>query len=84
MTALDMILQKQILELLLTLQQSIGFAHIMISHDIRVIRHSCERVAIMDDGFFIDIISTEQLTVKTENENVCRFLDNALYTKEIS
>lgn len=83
-SALDMILQKQILELLLTLQQSIGFAHIMISHDIRVIRHSCERVAIMDDGFFIDIISTEQLTVKTENENVCRFLDNALYTKEIS
>ena len=29
-SALDMILQKQILELLLTLQQSIGFAHIMI------------------------------------------------------
>ncbi len=63
-----MILQKQILDLLLNLQKSIGFAYIMISHDARVIRHSCERVAIMNNGVFVDMVSTDRLAAQSENE----------------
>lgn len=76
-SALDMILQKQILDLLLNLQKSIGFAYIMISHDARVIRHSCERVAIMNNGFFVDIVSTDRLTAQSENKFTCQLLSCA-------
>ncbi len=83
-SALDMILQKQILELLLDLQKSIGFAYIMISHDIRVIRHTCEKVAIMDEGSFVDILPTDQLTAQTENTYIRNLLSSELYAAEIS
>ena len=83
-SALDMILQKQILELLLNLQKSIGFAYIMISHDIQVIRHTCERVAIMDKGSFMDILHTNQLTAQTENTYIIHLLNSELYAVGIS
>ena len=83
-SALDMILQKQILDLLLNLQKSIGFAYIMISHDARVIRHSCERVAIMNNGLFVDMVSTDRLTAQSENEFTRYLLDSELHIAEVS
>lgn len=78
-SALDMILQKQILDLLLDLQKSIGFAYIMISHDARVIRHSCEKVAIMNNGVFVDMVSTDRLTDQSENKFIRHLLSSELY-----
>ncbi len=83
-SALDMILQKQILDLLLNLQKSIGFAYIMISHDARVIRHSCERVAIMNNGVFVDMVSTDRLTVQSENKFTRCLLSSELHIAEVS
>ena len=83
-SALDMILQKQILDLLLNLQKSIGFACIMISHDARVIRHSCERVAIMNNGVFVDMVSTDRLTVQSENKFTRCLLSSELHIAEVS
>ena len=57
-SALDVILQKQILDLLRDLQQAFGFAIVMISHDIRVIRHFCQMVAVMKDGRFLEFAPT--------------------------
>uniref|UniRef100_UPI00262DE2D9 ABC transporter ATP-binding protein n=1 Tax=uncultured Olegusella sp. TaxID=1979846 RepID=UPI00262DE2D9 len=78
-SALDMILQKQILDLLLNLQKSIGFAYIMISHDVRVIRHSCERVAIMNNGIFVDMVSSDRLTAQSKNKFTRCLLDSELH-----
>ena len=83
-SALDMILQKQILDLLLNLQKSIGFAYIMISHDARVIRHSCERVAIMNNGVFVDMVSTDRLAAQSENEFTHCLLSSELHIAEVS
>jgi peptide/nickel transport system ATP-binding protein len=58
-SALDMSIQKQILELLIALHEQFNFSIIMISHDIRILRHFCHRIAVMKDGCFIEIISAE-------------------------
>jgi peptide/nickel transport system ATP-binding protein len=58
-SALDMSIQKQILELLIALHKQFYFSIIMISHDIRILRHFCHRIAVMKDGRFIEIINTD-------------------------
>jgi peptide/nickel transport system ATP-binding protein len=54
-SALDMSLQGQILELLLRLHERFGFGILMISHDIRVLRSFCHRIAVMQAGEFCEI-----------------------------
>ena len=49
-TALDVIVQARILELIKELQRKLGLSVIMITHDLSVIAETCERVAIMYAG----------------------------------
>jgi peptide/nickel transport system ATP-binding protein len=54
-SALDMTIQTQILSLLRVLHKEYSFAMIMISHDIRILRFFCDRIAVMKDGIFCEI-----------------------------
>lgn len=54
-SALDMSVQSQILTLLHRLHKQFGFSILMISHDIRVLRSFCHRIAVMKDGNFCEI-----------------------------
>ncbi|WP_078553780.1 ABC transporter ATP-binding protein [Bacillus alkalicellulosilyticus] len=49
-SALDMKIQSQILVLLQRLQKQFGFSVIMISHDLKVLKFICDRIAIMKEG----------------------------------
>ena len=49
-TALDVTIQKQILDLLMRLQEEHGMGLIMITHDMGVIRAICDRVLVLDRG----------------------------------
>lgn len=54
-SALDMRVQSQILGLLQRLHKQFGFSILIISHDIRVLRYFCHRIAVMKDGNFCEI-----------------------------
>lgn len=82
-SALDMILQKQILELIKKLQQQFGFAIIMISHDIRVIRNFCQRVVVMKEGRLLQSLPVELLTTENSNEYVRELLACEIKMDEI-
>jgi ABC-type dipeptide/oligopeptide/nickel transport system ATPase component len=46
--------QAQILRLLWEINQRSGIAFLFISHDLKVIRSICDRVAVMDDGRIVE------------------------------
>jgi oligopeptide/dipeptide ABC transporter ATP-binding protein len=63
-TALDVTTQDQILSLLLTLQAQFGMSVILVSHDLGVIAETCDRVAVMYGGQFVELGSAADVLTR--------------------
>lgn len=63
LSALDISIQAQIINLFIDLQQELGLAYILISHDLAVIRHLSNRVAIMYMGRIVEQGNTKDIFV---------------------
>ncbi len=60
-SALDVSTQKVVLELLKKLQQDTGMAYLFITHDLAVVRHFADRVAVLDHGSIVETGSAEDV-----------------------
>lgn len=60
-SALDVTIQAQILSLFKKLRESMNLSIILISHDLAVVRHLCERVAVMRQGRLVEYGTTSDI-----------------------
>ncbi len=73
-SALDVSVQAEILNLLSRLRQRHGLTCILVSHDLGVVAHLCTRIAIMQLGKLVEVISVDELRSGKVREDYTRQL----------
>jgi oligopeptide transport system ATP-binding protein len=66
-SALDVSIQSQVLNLLKDLQQRYDLAYLFIAHDLAVVRHLCDRIAVMYLGRVAEIADRDELYARPQH-----------------
>ena len=66
-SALDVTIQRQIMELMLGLQEEMNLSYLFISHDLDVIYQMCDRVMVMEKGRIVESGPVEQIYREPEH-----------------
>ena len=74
-SALDVSIQSQILNLLIELQQEMGMAYLFIAHDLSVIKHVSDQIAVMYLGRIVEMADSETLYQKPMHPYTCALIN---------
>jgi peptide/nickel transport system ATP-binding protein len=75
-SALDVSIQAEILNLLADLQKRKGLTYILVSHDLGVVAHLCDRMAVMQSGKILETLDSETLAdIEPKEEYTKTLLD---------
>ncbi|MET3900757.1 peptide/nickel transport system ATP-binding protein [Devosia sp. UYZn731] len=67
-SALDVSIQAQVLNLMRSLQQELGLTYLFISHDLAVVRQVCDRIAVMNKGKIVELAEAEAIYTNPQND----------------
>ena len=73
-SALDVSVQAEILNLLADLRAEHGLTYVMVSHDLAVVGHMCDRLAVMQQGRIVEVMAVDALRHGTASQDYTRHL----------
>ena len=76
-SALDVSVQAQIINLLEQLQQDLGLTYIFVAHDLSVVQHICDRVLVMHQGRVVESGAVDEIFANPQ-ENYTKLLLSAI------
>ncbi|MBQ1383332.1 MAG: ABC transporter ATP-binding protein, partial [Solobacterium sp.] len=82
-TALDVTVQKQVMDLIRKLQQELGFAMIFVTHNLAVASQLCSRIAVMKQGEIIETGRKEKILRDPADDYTRELVDSVLPVPEV-
>lgn len=77
-SALDVSVQGQILNLLIDLKKEMNLTYLFISHDLNIVSHISDRIAVMKNGKIIEIGDSEKVINNPDNDYTKKLMDSRL------
>lgn len=74
-SALDVSVQKQVLQLLRHVREQFGLAMLFITHDLRVASQVCDRIAVMHRGRIIESGTTQDIVRSPQHDHTRRLFE---------
>jgi cationic peptide transport system ATP-binding protein len=74
LTALDLSVRSQIINLLLKLQKEMGLSYIFVSHNLNIIRHVSDKIMVLQNGHMVEKTTTEALFTSPQHEYTQRLI----------
>jgi len=77
-SSLDVVIQRDILNLLKELQKGLNLTYVFISHDLRVVAHMADDIAVMCSGKIVEFAPTNQIYLNPQHPYTKQLLSSAL------
>ncbi len=74
-SALDVSVQAQVINLLMDLKDKYDLTYLFISHDLSVVRHICDRIAVMNQGKIVELGETDTIMEAPRQDYTKKLLD---------
>lgn len=75
-TALDVVVQEQVLDVIMDLEEDFNLTRLMITHDISVVASTCNKVIVMKDGVIREMGLVDEVLVNPKDEYTKKLLES--------